>query len=66
MRVTVNGDEVETPDGTDLAGLLDQLGLTRRLVVVEHNGEPVPRSAVGDTVLSAGDRLEVVKAVAGG
>ena len=66
MVVHVNGDEVEAPDGCRLDQLLEQLGLAGRLIVVERNGEPVPRKAVAFTVLAGGDRLELVRAVAGG
>ena len=64
--VRVNGDDVEVPDGASLPDLLEQLGLTRRLIVVERNGEPVPRADVATTRLADGDRLELVRAVAGG
>lgn len=64
--VRVNGDEVEAADGCRLDELLDQLGLGPRLIVVERNGEPVPRAEVATTVLADGDRLELVRAVAGG
>ena len=66
MVVLVNGDEVETPDGSSLGQLLEQLGLGRRLIVVERNGDPVPRAQVASTPLADGDRLELVRAVAGG
>jgi sulfur carrier protein len=64
--VRVNGDDVEAPDGSSLGQLLEQLGLGRRLIVVERNGEPVPRAEVATTALADGDRLELVRAVAGG
>ena len=66
MVVVANGDEVEVADGATVADLLEQLGLGRRLVVVERNGEPVPRAERSTTPLRAGDRLELVRAVAGG
>jgi len=66
MVVRVNGDDVEVPDGATLPDLLEQLGLTKRLIVVERNGEPVPRADVATTTLADGDRLELVRAVAGG
>lgn len=66
MVVRVNGDDVEVPDGSTLPDLLELLGLTRRLIVVERNGEPVARAAVATTALADGDRLELVRAVAGG
>ena len=64
--VRVNGDDVEAPDGCRLGELLEQLGLGKRLIVVERNGEPVAKSAVATTALCDGDRLELVRAVAGG
>ena len=66
MVVVANGDEVEVADDASVADLLDQLGLAGRLVVVERNGEPVPRRDIATTRLAPGDRLELVRAVAGG
>lgn len=66
MVVVANGDEVEVAAGATVADLLEQLGLGKRLVVVERNGEPVARSERATTVLADGDRLELVRAVAGG
>lgn len=66
MVVRVNGDDVEVPSGASVAELLEQLGLTGRLIVVERNGHPVPRKDVPTTPLAEGDRLELVRAVAGG
>ena len=66
MVVVANGDEVEVADGATVADLLEQLGLGTRLVVVERNGEPVTRADRATTALHDGDRLELVRAVAGG
>jgi sulfur carrier protein len=66
MRVTANGDPLDLPDGATVADLLAALGLAERWVVVERNGEPVRRNEVGTTMLGEGDRLELVRAVAGG
>lgn len=66
MVVVANGDEVEVADGATVADLLEQLGLGKRLVVVECNGEPVARSDRATTPLRHGDRFELVRAVAGG
>jgi sulfur carrier protein len=41
-------------------------GLLPRSVVVEHNGEAVVPSEFSQRQLKAGDRLEIVKIVAGG
>ncbi len=64
--MTANGDGVDLPQGATVADLLAALGLGERWVVVERNGEPVPRAEVASTVLADGDRLELVRAVAGG
>jgi sulfur carrier protein len=66
MRVTVNGGERELPDGLGLVALLDELGLRPGTVVVERNGEALVRSELDTVVLADGDRLELVRAVAGG
>jgi sulfur carrier protein len=66
VQVTANGDTVQLDDGATLDDLLGRLGLGAKWVVVERNGEPVPRRETATTVLSDGDRLELVRAVAGG
>ena len=66
MQVTANGDPVDLPDGATVTDLLTALRLGGKWVLVERNGEPVPRPDLGSTVLADGDRLELVRAVAGG
>ena len=66
MEVLVNGRAIDVPETATVGAVLEQLGLARRVVVVEHNGQPVPRRDVATEVVNAGDRLEIVRAVAGG
>lgn len=66
MRLTINGDAVETPDGLTIRALLDHLGLTEGPVAVERNLEVVPRAEHATTVLQDGDSIEVVHFVGGG
>jgi sulfur carrier protein len=66
VKVAANGEVVELADGATVEDLLATLGLGGRWVLVERNGEPVPRAVLASTVLSEGDRLELVRAVAGG
>ena len=66
MKVIVNGQPREVAQDARLVDLLDELGLDRRFLVVEHNGEPVHRDRVEQVVLSDADRLELVRPVAGG
>ncbi len=66
MIVIANGKPVDLAEGSSVAALIDALGLTGRVVVVERNGEPVDRADTAATPLADGDRCEVVRAVAGG
>jgi len=66
VRVLANGDPVDLAEGSSVDDLLTVLGLGGRWVLVERNGEPVLRQDLALTVLAEGDRLELVRAVAGG
>lgn len=66
MTVIANGDPVELPAGATVEDLLAVLGLGSKWVVVERNREPVARADLAATVLAEGDRIELVRAVAGG
>lgn len=66
MRVVANGAEIDLPDGVTVAELIRGRGLDPRYVVVERNGEPLERGRYEQTRLADGDRLELVRAVAGG
>lgn len=66
VLLTVNGAPSEVPDGSDLPALLSSLGLRVGSVVVEHNGTALLRSELPGVLLREGDRLELVRAVAGG
>lgn len=62
----MNGETTEVADGATADALLTQLNLGGRWVLVERNGEPVPRADLATTALAPGDRIELVRAVAGG
>jgi sulfur carrier protein len=64
--VVANGKLRDVADGETVAGFLASLGWRPEWVVVEHNGEPVQRARFSEVTLREGDRLEVVRAVAGG
>ena len=66
MRVVANGEPVELEAGATVADLLERLQLGGRWVLVERNRQPVTRAELATTVLADGDRLELVRAVAGG
>jgi sulfur carrier protein len=66
MDVTVNGKRRDVGEGSTVAQLIEALGYGQRQVVVERNGEPVERARFDEIALQEGDKVEVVRAVAGG
>jgi thiamine-phosphate pyrophosphorylase len=66
VEILANGKPREVPEGATVEALIRSLGLDPRFVIVERNGEPVERARYGDVRLAPGDRVELVRAVAGG
>jgi sulfur carrier protein len=66
MRVDANGKSYQVSRGTTVTSFIKERELDPRFVVVELNGEPLERARYGEVELSEGDRLELVRAVAGG
>ena len=64
--VTANGKQMESKVPCSIEEFLLQHELLPRSVVVEHNGEAVAPSEFSHRQINAGDRLEIVKIVAGG
>jgi len=66
VRVVANGRPYEVSDGLSVASFVRERGLDPKYVVVEHNGEALERGRYDEVLLAEGDRLELVRAVAGG
>ncbi len=66
MFVSANGRDTELRDGALLVELIEHFGLGERWVVAEVNGEAVDRPRMSTLVLADGDKVELVRAVAGG
>ncbi|MCK5447458.1 MAG: sulfur carrier protein ThiS [Gemmatimonadetes bacterium] len=66
LRVEINGKGREVGDGRTVAGLLEDMELDGRLVVVELNGQIIRRTEIADVTLRDGDRIEIVHFVGGG
>ena len=64
--IIANGKSIEAKLPCSLEEFLLARKLLPRSVVVEHNGEAVVPSEFSKRPLKAGDRLEIVKIVAGG
>jgi len=64
--VIANGRTIERRLPCSIEAFLVAQNLLPRSVVVEHNGEAVAPSEFPHRQLHAGDRLEIVKIIAGG
>ena len=64
--VIANGERIETELPCSIEQFLVRQQLLPKSVVVEHNGEAVAPSEFAGRRLKAGDRLEIVRIVAGG
>jgi thiamine biosynthesis protein ThiS len=65
-HVTANGQKIEAKLPCSIEEFLVAQKLLPRSVVVEHNGEAVAPSEFSGRQLKTGDKLEIVKIVAGG
>ena len=66
MRLTLNGELREITAVATVSDLLGSLQLTEKLVLVERNGNAVPRTDFAFTNLVEGDTIEIVRLSAGG
>jgi sulfur carrier protein len=66
MRISVNEQVMDVRDGLSIDGLLEQLGVRREFSAVALNREIMPRGSFRETVLSEGDRVEIVHPMGGG
>jgi thiamine biosynthesis protein ThiS len=66
ITILVNGQSRETPDGSTVLTLLDQLGLNAGRVAIEYNLQILPKTKWEETKVAAGDRFEIVQFVGGG
>ena len=65
-HLIVNGERRSAAVPSTIEQFLLSMKLPPRSVVVEHNGEAVAPSEFAGRALQTGDRLEVVRIVAGG
>lgn len=66
MDIVVNGEERSVRSGLQVTGLLEELGLDPRMVVVERNREILQRDRLEQVAVEPGDRYELVHFVGGG
>ncbi|HEY2765612.1 MAG TPA: sulfur carrier protein ThiS [Pseudonocardiaceae bacterium] len=66
MKIQVNGEHWELPDGSPLGDVLHRLGAPASGVAVALDGAVVPRASWASTELRDGSSVEVFTAVQGG
>lgn len=66
MKIVANGRSYEVADGASLPAFLESIGQKLGMVVVERNKQALSPSEARATQLADGDRLEIVRIVAGG
>ena len=65
MRIVINGEPAELPDGSTAADAVTRAGVGAG-VAVAVNDDVISRSSWAVTTLAPGDRVEILTAVQGG
>ncbi|PAE23221.1 sulfur carrier protein ThiS [Bacillus sp. 7894-2] len=67
MNVVINGDPMVLPAAVNsVSALLKHFNLEQKVVIVELNQHILDKAAHAITILSDGDRIEIVHFVGGG
>jgi sulfur carrier protein len=66
MHILVNDQTIDCPPDCTMGQLLEQLGIPIAGTAVARNDTVVRKATYAETVLQPGDRLEIIRAVAGG
>ena len=66
MKFRINGKEEELFSEISLDSLVENKGLKREMIVIEHNLQIIAKENWGDIFLAEGDNIEIVKFMGGG
>ena len=66
MTITLNGDPRKVERAVNVAELVEELELPAPATLVEHNGLALRRDEWPARTLGEGDRIEIIRIVAGG
>jgi sulfur carrier protein len=66
VKLTVNGEERDFDEGLTIARLLEVMNVPRSGTAVARNDRVVRRAEHGGVLVEAGDRIEIIRAAAGG
>jgi len=67
LELIINGEKVKLPENVgNVSELIQHFGLDHKVVMIELNQEILEKSKHSETILSNGDRVEMVHFVGGG
>jgi sulfur carrier protein len=66
MKVKINGDVQDVPDGLTVSALLEHLAMPTARVAIERNLTILPRAQWAETQVASDDSYEIVHFVGGG
>lgn len=66
MEIILNGKPHQCPEGCTVAQLLEAMKIPTGGTAVARNDTVVRKATYADTRLEPGDRVEIIRAVAGG
>jgi len=66
MKILLNGETVDAREAKTIAELIDRYQLPPQSILVEHNGLALHRHEWPQRALTEGDRVELIRVVAGG
>jgi thiamine biosynthesis protein ThiS len=66
MKISLNGETIDTHEAKTIAELIDRYQLPPQSILVEHNGLALHRHEWSGRSLAEGDRIEFIRVVAGG
>jgi thiamine biosynthesis protein ThiS len=66
MRISLNGEQTDSRGAATVAELITRFELPPEAVLVEHNGVALHRREWPQKALADGDRIEIIRVVAGG
>ena len=66
MTISLNGESVDSREAKTIAELIDRYQFPPQSILVEHNGLAIHRHEWAERSLAEGDRVELIRVVAGG
>ncbi len=66
MQIIINGEEKEINSDISIDKLIEVLNIDSKKIAIECNLEIIPRSEYSTTIISDGDKLEIVHFIGGG